>query len=42
VADVPRELEQRLLQAWRGEIEAGAVYELVSRREHDSARAEIL
>jgi vacuolar iron transporter family protein len=42
VADVPRELEQRLLQAWRGEIEAGAVYELVSRREHDPARAEIL
>ena len=32
----------RLLQAWRGEIEAGAVYELIARREHDPERAAIL
>jgi hypothetical protein len=31
----------RLLEAWRGEIEAGAVYELIARREN-SRRAEIL
>jgi VIT1/CCC1 family predicted Fe2+/Mn2+ transporter/rubrerythrin len=35
----PRE---RLLQAWRGEIQAGAVYELIARREKDPKRAEIL
>jgi VIT1/CCC1 family predicted Fe2+/Mn2+ transporter/rubrerythrin len=33
---------QRLLEAWRGEIVAGAVYELIARREHDPRRAEIL
>jgi len=32
----------RLLEAWRGEIEAGAVYELIARRERDPRRAEIL
>ena len=32
----------RLLEAWRGEIEAGAVYELLARRENDSKRAGIL
>ncbi len=32
----------RLLQAWRGEIEAGAVYELIARREQDPERAKIL
>jgi len=32
----------RLLQAWRGEIEAGAAYELIARRERDPQRAEIL
>jgi VIT1/CCC1 family predicted Fe2+/Mn2+ transporter/rubrerythrin len=32
----------RLLEAWRGEIEAGALYELIARREHDPRRAEIL
>ena len=32
----------RLLQAWRGEVEAGAVYELIARRERDPRRAEIL
>jgi hypothetical protein len=31
----------RLLEAWHGEIEAGAVYELIARREN-SRRAEIL
>jgi vacuolar iron transporter family protein len=39
VDEGPRE---RLLQAWRGEIEAGAVYELIARRENDPERAEIL
>jgi vacuolar iron transporter family protein len=42
VASAPREAVERLLHAWRGEIEAGAVYELVARRERDPARAEIL
>jgi len=32
----------RLLQAWRGELEAGAVYELIAQRESDPGRAEIL
>ena len=32
----------RLLQAWRGEIEAGAVYELIAQREQDPERAAIL
>jgi VIT1/CCC1 family predicted Fe2+/Mn2+ transporter/rubrerythrin len=32
----------RLLQAWRGEIEAGAVYELIAQREKDPERAAIL
>lgn len=36
------EPRDRLLQAWRGEIEAGAVYELIARREQDPRRAEIL
>jgi VIT1/CCC1 family predicted Fe2+/Mn2+ transporter/rubrerythrin len=30
------------LQAWRGEIEAGKMYELIAARESDSRRAEIL
>ena len=42
MASVPQEAVDRLLQAWRGEIEAGAVYELVARRERDPERAEIL
>jgi VIT1/CCC1 family predicted Fe2+/Mn2+ transporter/rubrerythrin len=33
---------QRLLAAWRGEIEARAVYEILARREEDERRAEIL
>jgi vacuolar iron transporter family protein len=32
----------RLLQAWRGEVEANAVYELIARRERDPERAAIL
>jgi vacuolar iron transporter family protein len=35
------EVRDRLLQAWRGEIEAGAVYELIARR-LDERRADIL
>jgi VIT1/CCC1 family predicted Fe2+/Mn2+ transporter/rubrerythrin len=42
VADVSPEVRDRLLQAWRGEIEAGKVYELIADREPDPRRAEIL
>ena len=42
MAEVPREAIDRLLEAWRGEIEAGTVYELIARRERDPKRAEIL
>lgn len=42
MAEVPQEAVERLLQAWRGEVEAGAVYELVARRERDPERARIL
>jgi VIT1/CCC1 family predicted Fe2+/Mn2+ transporter/rubrerythrin len=35
------EVEQRLLKAWRGEVEAGAVYELIAQR-MDGRQAEIL
>ncbi len=35
------EVERRLLKAWRGEVEAAAVYELIARR-MDGKRAEIL
>src|SRR5207302_544291 len=42
MAEVPREAIDRLLEAWRGEIEAGTVYELIARRERDPTRAEIL
>jgi VIT1/CCC1 family predicted Fe2+/Mn2+ transporter/rubrerythrin len=35
------EVRDRLLKAWRGEIEAGAVYELIARR-LDDRRAEIM
>jgi vacuolar iron transporter family protein len=38
----PTDAAARLLEAWRGEIEAGAVYELIARREKDPQRAEIL
>jgi vacuolar iron transporter family protein len=33
---------ERLLQAWRGEVEANAVYELIAQRERDPERATIL
>jgi vacuolar iron transporter family protein len=38
-ASAPKEARDRLLQAWRGEILAGAVYELIARRvsERDAA-----
>jgi VIT1/CCC1 family predicted Fe2+/Mn2+ transporter/rubrerythrin len=36
------EASERLLKAWRGEVEAGAVYELIAAREPDPKRAEIL
>jgi VIT1/CCC1 family predicted Fe2+/Mn2+ transporter/rubrerythrin len=36
------DVRERLLEAWRGEIEAGAVYELIAQREGDPKRAEIL
>jgi VIT1/CCC1 family predicted Fe2+/Mn2+ transporter/rubrerythrin len=38
----PPEAIERLLEAWRGEIRAGAVYELIARRERDPKRAELL
>jgi VIT1/CCC1 family predicted Fe2+/Mn2+ transporter/rubrerythrin len=38
----PEEAAERLLEAWRGEIVAGAVYELIARRVEDPERAEIL
>jgi VIT1/CCC1 family predicted Fe2+/Mn2+ transporter len=33
---------ERLLAAWRGEVEAGLVYELIARREPDERRASVL
>ena len=36
------EAKTRLLQAWRGEIEANAVYGILAQREKDPKRAEIL
>jgi len=39
---VPGEAKERLLRAWRGEIEAGAVYEPIAERENDPKQAEIL
>src|SRR5256885_10477243 len=41
-AGASSEAAARLLEAWRGEIEAGAVYELIAKRERDPKRAEIL
>jgi vacuolar iron transporter family protein len=38
---VPDEVRERLLRAWQGEIEAGAVYELIARR-LDDRRAEVM
>src|SRR5205085_5021191 len=42
VQETPNDVEDRLLQAWRGEVEAGAVYELIAERERDPRRAEVL
>jgi VIT1/CCC1 family predicted Fe2+/Mn2+ transporter/rubrerythrin len=42
MSEAPREAADRLLEAWRGEIRAGAVYELIAQRERDPKRAEIL
>lgn len=42
MASVPPDAVERLLHAWRGEIEAGALYELIAQRERDPRRAEIL
>ena len=42
MSDAGIEARDRLLQAWRGEIEAGAVYELIAGRERDPDRAAIL
>jgi VIT1/CCC1 family predicted Fe2+/Mn2+ transporter/rubrerythrin len=39
---VPPEAIDRLLKAWRGEVEAGAIYELIAQREADERRADIL
>jgi vacuolar iron transporter family protein len=36
------EAAQRLLQSWRGEIQAGAIYAIVAERERDPKRSEIL
>jgi vacuolar iron transporter family protein len=40
--DPPCDVKERLLQAWRGEVVAGAVYELIAQRERDPQRAELL
>jgi rubrerythrin len=37
-----QEAIDRLLEAWRGEVEAGAIYELIAQREGDERRAQIL
>ncbi len=39
---VPPEARERLLQAWRGEIEARMIYELLVEREPDPRRAQVL
>jgi VIT1/CCC1 family predicted Fe2+/Mn2+ transporter len=40
--DPRQKAAERLLEAWRGEIEARRVYELIARRERDPRRARIL
>ena len=40
--DAPERVRERLLTAWRGEIQARFVYETLARREGDTRRAEIL
>lgn len=39
---LPRDVAKRLLDAWRGEIEARAVYEALAAREKDERRADVL
>jgi vacuolar iron transporter family protein len=39
---VSQDAIERLLAAWRGEVEAGLVYELIARREPDERRAQVL
>jgi rubrerythrin len=41
-ASTEQEAVRRLLQAWRGEIEAGTIYGILAERERDPRRAEIL
>jgi VIT1/CCC1 family predicted Fe2+/Mn2+ transporter/rubrerythrin len=38
----PKSVADRLIKAWRGEIEARYVYEILARREPDARRSEIL
>jgi VIT1/CCC1 family predicted Fe2+/Mn2+ transporter/rubrerythrin len=40
--DIPKDVATRLLHAWRGEIEARAVYEALAAREKDERRAAVL
>ena len=40
--DLPQDVAKRLLEAWRGEIEARAVYEALADREKDERRAAVL
>ncbi|MGD0982144.1 MAG: VIT1/CCC1 transporter family protein, partial [Solirubrobacteraceae bacterium] len=39
---VPAAVSERLLDAWRDEVQASIVYELIARRESDPRRAEVL
>ncbi|MGH7883190.1 MAG: ferritin family protein, partial [Candidatus Dormibacteraceae bacterium] len=41
-SDFTRQAIKRLLRAWRGEVEAGYVYQVLSEREPDPDRSEIL
>ena len=41
-SDLPQDVAKRLLDAWRGEIEARAVYEALAAREKDERRAAVL
>ncbi|GAC1367388.1 MAG: hypothetical protein NVSMB32_12370 [Actinomycetota bacterium] len=42
VTEPPADVARRLLDAWRGEIEAQAVYDALARREKDERRAAVL
>ena len=41
-SDLPQDVAKRLLDAWRGEVEARAVYEALASREKDERRAAVL